>query len=196
MTKASIRCVALLALLAWSAWPGAVSAESLYNEQTFRPLAGDNKAYRVGDTLTVMIYEQSSGTTTTDTNTNRTNNLNAGVTTFSAKQFNGSAAVSGTFDGGGTTQRTNKLLDTLTVTVREILPSGDLKVTGEQLLTINGEQHKASLEGRVRLVDIAGDNSVQSTRIADVRINYTGDGDLSERQKRSWWRQLLDGFGL
>jgi len=193
MTKTVFRLAgaALLALLASSAW-----AESLYNEQSFHPLAGDNKAYRVGDTLTVLIYEQSSGTTTTDTSTQRTNNLNAGVTTFVAKQFNGSASVAGTFDGGGSTQRTNKLLDTLTVTIREVLPNGDLEVAGEQQLTINGEQHKASLEGRVRVVDIAGDNSVQSTRIADARINYTGDGDLSDRQKRSWWRKLLDGFGL
>jgi flagellar L-ring protein FlgH len=171
-------------------------AESLYNEGTYRPLAGDNKAHRVGDTLTVQVYEQSSGTTTTDTSTQRTNNLNAGVTTFSGKQFNGAGAVSGSFDGGGTTQRSNKLLATLSVTVREVLPNGDLKVSGQELLTVNGEEHKANLEGRVRPQDISGDNVVQSTRLADARISYAGDGVLSDRQERSWWRKLLDGVGF
>lgn len=174
----------------------AAEAESLYNENSYRPIAGDNKAYRVGDSITVQIIEQSSGTTTTDTSTQRTNNLNVGAQAFNGRQFNGSAAVAGTFDGGGTTQRTNKLLATLTVTVREILPNGDLKVSGQEVLTINDEQHKVDLDGRIRPVDVAGDNTVLSTRVADARIHYAGDGDLTDRQKRSWWRKLLDGFGL
>jgi flagellar L-ring protein FlgH len=190
--KHRILAAALGALLL----PASAGAESLYNENTYRPIAGDNKAYRVGDSITVQVIEQSSGTTTTDTSTQRTNNLNVGAQAFNGRQFNGSAAVAGTFDGGGTTQRTNKLLDTLTVTVREILPNGDLKVTGEQVLTINDEQHKVDLEGRIRPVDIAGDNTVLSTRVADARIHYAGDGELTDRQKRSWWRKLLDGFGL
>jgi flagellar L-ring protein precursor FlgH len=188
-----ILAMALAALLLPAA---AAQADSLYNENSYRPIAGDNKAYRVGDTLTVQVIEQSSGTTTTDTSTQRSNSLNVGAQAFNGRQFNGSGTVAGTFDGGGTTQRTNKLLDTLTVTVREILPNGDLKVSGEQVLTINDEQHKVDLEGRVRPVDIAGDNSVLSTRVADARIHYAGDGELTDRQKRSWWRKLLDGFGL
>ncbi len=188
-----ILAIALVALLLPA---GAAQADSLYNENTYRPIAGDNKAYRVGDTITVQVIEQSSGTTTTDTSTQRTNNLNVGAQAFNGRQFNGSAAVAGTFDGGGTTLRTNKLLDTLTVTVREILPNGDLKVSGEQVLTINDEQHKVDLEGRIRPIDIASDNSVLSTRVGDARIHYAGDGELTDRQKRSWWRKLLDGFGL
>jgi flagellar L-ring protein precursor FlgH len=174
----------------------AAEAESLYNENSYRPIAGDNKAYRVGDSITVQIIEQSSGTTTTDTSTQRTNNLNVGAQAFNGRQFNGSAAVAGTFDGGGTTQRTNKLLATLTVTVREILPNGDLKVSGAETLSINDEQHKVDLDGRIRPVDVAGDNTVLSTRVADAHIHYAGDGELTDRQKRSWWRKLLDGFGL
>lgn len=186
----------LVAALAALLPVAAARAESLYDESTYRPIAGDNKAYRVGDAITVQIIEQSSGATTTDTSTQRTNNLNVGAQAFNGRQFNGAASVAGSFDGGGTTQRTSKLLDTLTVTVREVLPNGDLKVAGEQVLTINDEQHKVDLVGRVRPVDISGDNTVLSTRVADARIQYAGDGELTERQKRSWWRKLLDGFGL
>jgi flagellar L-ring protein precursor FlgH len=175
---------------------GSCRAESLYKEESYRPLTGDNKAYRVGDVITVQIYEQSSGTTTTDTSTQRTNNLSAGVTTFNGRQLNGSLAVAGAFDGGGTTQRTNKLLATLSVTVREILPNGDLKVSGQQMLKVNDEEHKANLEGRVRPQDISGDNVVLSTRLADAQITYAGDGELTDRQKRGWWRRLLDGVGF
>lgn len=175
-----------------------LSGQSLYNQDSFQALAGDHKAYRVGDIITVQVYENSSASSSTDTTTQRSNNLNGSIATslFGGKQASGSISAGGTFDGGGTTQRMNRLLATLSVGVREILPSGDLKVAGEQLLTVNGEQHKVILEGRIRPQDISGDNVVLSTRIADARINYLGKGDLSERQKRAWWRSLLDWLGL
>jgi flagellar L-ring protein precursor FlgH len=180
-----------------AACPSLVGAVSLYDEATYRSLAGDHKAFRVGDLLTVQIYEQSSASTSTDTSTQRTNNVNLGLTsTISGVQRGGTLAQGGTFDGGGTTQRANKLLVTLSVSVREILPNGDLKVSGDQLLTVNEEQHKVNLEGRVRPQDVSSDNVVLSTRLADAHINYVGDGDLSERQKRGWWRKLVDWIGL
>jgi flagellar L-ring protein precursor FlgH len=53
-----------------------------------------------------------------------------------------------------------------------------------------------TLEGLVRPVDITDGNVVQSTRIADARITYVGEGDLTERGRRAWWRKLLDALGF
>ena len=176
---------------------GTASAQKLYDENTYRALAADRKAIAVGDILTVQVFEQSSASTTTDTSTQRTNALSAGLSiTAGGLQRGGSIAQGGSFDGGGTTQRANKLLVTLSVTVRAILPNGDLDVAGEQSLTVNKEQHKVALEGRVRPLDVASDNTVLSTRLANARIEYVGDGDLSDRQTRAWWRHLLDILGL
>ncbi|MHA6882779.1 flagellar basal body L-ring protein FlgH [Ralstonia pseudosolanacearum] len=175
----------------------AAVAESLYKEGTYRQLTSDNKAFRVGDVITVQVYENSSALTSTDTTTQRKNNLNVGVTTLPAgRQIGGSVGVAGDFDGGGTTQRTNKLLATITVAVQDVLPNGDLRIAGEQLLTVNDEQHKVALEGRVRPQDISDGNVVLSTRLAEAHINYVGEGDLSDRQRRSWWRKLVDFLGL
>ncbi|KHK58671.1 flagellar L-ring protein FlgH [Ralstonia sp. A12] len=175
----------------------AARAESLYKEGTYRQLTSDNKAFRVGDVITVQVFENSSATTSTDTTSQRKNNLNVGISTLpTGRQVGGTATVAGDFDGGGTTQRANKLLATITVAVLEVLPNGDLKVGGEQLLTVNDEQHKVSLEGRVRPQDISDGNVVLSTRLAEARINYVGEGELSDRQRRAWWRKLLDLLGL
>ncbi len=172
-------------------------AQKLYDEQTYRGLAEDRKALHVGDILTVQVFEQSSATTSTDTSTQRTNALGAGLSiTAGGIQRGGSISQSGSFDGGGTTQRANKLLVTLSVSVREIAPNGDLVLHGEQSLTVNKEQHKVALDGRVRPQDVASDNTVLSTRLADAHIEYLGDGDLSDRQTRAWWRHLLDLLGL
>ena len=172
-------------------------AQKLYDEQNYRGLAEDRKAVHVGDIITVQVFEQSSATTSTDTSTQRTNALGAGLSlAATGVQRGGSISQSGSFDGGGTTQRANKLLVTLSVTVRQVLPNGDLVVHGEQSLTVNKEQHKVALDGRVRPQDVASDNTVLSTRLADAHIEYLGDGDLSDRQTRAWWRQVLDLLGL
>jgi flagellar L-ring protein precursor FlgH len=53
-----------------------------------------------------------------------------------------------------------------------------------------------SLEGRVRPQDISDGNVVLSTRLAEARITYLGEGELSQRQQRAWWRKLLDWVGM
>ena len=171
-------------------------AESLYKEQTYRPLTADNKAFQVGDALTVQVFENSSATTSSDTGTRRKNNLSAELGHGNHTIAQTGIAVGGDFDGGGKTQRTNRVLATLTVTVREILANGELKVAGEQILTVNEEPQKVTLEGRVRPVDISDGNIVLSTRLADAKITYVGEGDIAERNRRPWWRNLLDWVGM
>jgi flagellar L-ring protein FlgH len=177
-------------------FPTATLATSLYNEAIYRPLTADNKAFRVGDLLTVQVFENSSATTSTDTGTRRKNNLNAELTHGARRVAETGIGVAGEFDGGGRTQRANRVLITLSVSVKEVLPNGDLRVGGEQLLLVNQEQQKVTLEGRVRPQDVSDGNVVQSTRLADARITYLGEGEVSQRQQRAWWRKLMDWAGM
>jgi len=192
----TLRWLNLFALAAMLCAPS-VMAESLYQEGSFQPLIADNKAFRVGDSITVQVYENSSATSSADTGTRRGNDLSGSVTHNGSKvvgQFG--IGIAGDFDGGGRTQRTNKLLATLSVTVIEVLPNRELRVSGEQLLTVNDELQKVNLEGRVRPQDISSGNVVLSTRLADAHITYVGEGDVSERTRRSAWRRILDWLGL
>jgi len=43
--------------------PTTTAAESLYNEASYRSLTSDQRAYREGDVLTVLIVENSSAST-------------------------------------------------------------------------------------------------------------------------------------
>lgn len=174
----------------------AVSAQSLYREDSWRPLTSDNKAFRPGDVLTVQVYENSSAVTSADTDTRRNNSLNAELAHGARVVGQTQVRVGGDFDGGGRTQRASRLLTTVTVTVQEVLPGGQLRVAGTQAVTVNDELQKVTLEGVVRPVDISDGNVVLSTRIADARITYIGEGDLTERQRRGWWRQLVDALGF
>jgi flagellar L-ring protein FlgH len=185
-------------LLALSLCPAtAAGAGSLYDESTYRPIAADQRAHRVGDVITVQVFENSSASSSTDLATERNGSVNANVDIHgAARPYGGTATVGGSFEGGGSTQRANRLLAIVTVTVREVLPSGDLQVAGEQVLVVNKEEQKVTVEGLVRPQDVSADNVVLSTRLANARITFLGEGALSNRQTRPWWRYLLDFVGL
>ena len=176
------------------AFPAA--GQSLYREDSWRSLSADNKAYRPGDVLTVQVLESSSAVTSADTGTRRSNRLQAELAHGSRSVGQTSIGVGGEFDGGGRTQRTHRLLTTVSVVVQEVLPGGQLRIAGAQSLTVNDELQTVTLEGLVRPVDISDGNVVPSTRIADARITYLGEGEVTERGRRPWWRRVLDVVGL
>jgi flagellar L-ring protein precursor FlgH len=188
--------VAAMVFVSGVAASGRADAASLYREETFRPLTADNKAFRSGDVLTVQILENSSATTNADTSSRRKNGLTADLTRAHIPTVNLGASVGGEFDGGGRTQRAGRLLAQITVSVQEVLPNGELRISGAQMLMINEEQQRIQLDGRVRPQDISDGNLVLSTRLADARITYVGEGDLSDRARRAWWRRFLDAVGL
>lgn len=193
-SKLQMRAFFIAAML--GACSACASAESLYQEGNFRALISDNKAFRVGDALTVQVFENSSATSSADTGTRRRNDISGSIIHSNNRPVGQlGIGISGDFDGGGRTQRTNRLLATLTVTVREVLPNREMLVSGVQLLTVNEELQKVNLEGRVRPQDISDGNVVLSTRIADARITYVGEGDVSDRARRGVWRQIMDWFG-
>jgi len=185
----------ILAGLALAVVADSALADSLYEAGSYRPLTADHKAFRRGDVITVQVLEDSSASTNSDTTTRRQNNLSAELA-HGSHQVGGNVAVGGDFDGGGRTQRAGRLLALLSVSVNEILPNGDLQIAGQQELLVNGELQRIELSGRVRPQDVSDTNVVPSTRVAEAKITYQGEGELSERQRRGWWRRLLDGLGL
>jgi flagellar L-ring protein precursor FlgH len=194
MKKQSLR-IALSGLLVCGLVAHA-AADSLYKPQTFRALTSDRKAAVVGDLLTIQVFENATATTSADTATRRSASARASLIRSSASPLHASLDAGGDFDGGGSTQRTNRFLTTVTVAVKEVLPNGDLRVEGQQVLSLNDERQTVNIQGRVRPVDIADGNVVLSTRLGDATITLVGDGDLTERQRRSWWKRATDWFGL
>jgi len=171
------------------------SAASLFQEGTYQSLASDRKAHRPGDLITVLVYENTSASSAANTVTGRDANVALDLERISANRAAGFKATN-QLDGRGRTQREGRILAQITATVKEIAANGDLVIAGEHLLEVNNERQQIRVEGRVRAQDISDANTVQSTRLADARISYVGDGDLSERQRPGWWQKVLTWFGL
>lgn len=185
----------LFACALWVAAAPLAAATSLYDPTTYKPLTADTKTRRTGDLLTIMVYETASARSSADTSAGRDASVGLGVQ-GTGKTWAAGVRANNQVDGGGQTQRENRVLAQLTVTVKQVLPSGDLLVAGEQSLDINNEKQTIALEGRVRPQDISEANVVLSNRVADAKIRFQGMGELSDRQRPSWWHRLLTMFGI
>lgn len=166
-------------------------AESLYNEASFEALVSDHRAFKVGQTLTVLIYEQAAAATSADTDTKRASDFAASAEGERLDKAVG-LDTRNTFEGGGSISRTGKLIATISVTVEEILESGEMQVRGEQLIEFNDESQFIQLTGRVRPEDISAENTVLSTRVGDASITYQGDGILGKQQKPGFFTRLFN----
>lgn len=160
----------------------AAHASSLYDDKTYRALATDHRAYRVGDTLTVLIYETAEATNSASTRADRKSSLD-----LSASDIDDAVGAKyksdNQFSGGGIEQRSGKVLARVSVSVAEVLENGELQVEGEQIISLNQESQRIHLSGRVRPEDITAENTVLSPRLADAKIDFKGKGMLSSREK-------------
>lgn len=168
---------------------------SLYSDAGFQSLTSDRRKFQVGELLTVMVYEDSSATSSADTGTSRDASAGVGVTLPRSSKSAG-VVTNNDFNGVGRTQRAGRVLAQLTVLVREVLPNGDLRVAGEQLLEINGEKQTIRAAGRVRPRDVNEQNVVLSSRMAETQLSFVGDGVLGDQQRPGWWQRLLRLFGI
>lgn len=188
------RAYGWMALTALACAPG-VHADSLYQPNSYQSLTSDLRPRRAGDLITVMVYENASASSTANTSAGRDAGIGLDVQR-PGRGYGAGINASNQMDGRGRTAREGRVLAQITVSVREVLAGGDLIVAGEQTLNVNNEQQMIKVEGRIRPQDVSDANVVLSTRIADAKISYAGQGDLADSQRPAWWQRFLTFFGL
>lgn len=178
---------------------------SLWREDApLTAMFSDPKARTVGDIITIRISESSDATNEASTETDRSSSLGASVDAFFGAEnsyastdrfFNPFSEVAGgvesEFEGAGTTTRSGDLNAYITALVTQVLPNGNLVVTGSREVLINNENQVIQLTGVVRPRDIDADNQVLSIYVADARISYSGTGIIDDRQKPGWLTNIV-----
>lgn len=182
------------ALLLLACVPSAHAA-TLYKPAQFQSLTSDLRARQVGDLITVMVYENASASSTANTSAGREVGVGFDVQ-GTGKSWAAGINANNQTDGRGRTQREGKVLAQITVTIKLIGENGDLYIAGDQLLEINNERQQIAVEGRIRPQDVSDTNVVLSTRIANAKISYSGEGDLADKQRPAWWQRFLTLFGI
>lgn len=187
--------VASVLFMAVGTVPPVGDGQSLINPSTFRGPAADQRAYRVGDVLTVYVLETSRARSQAGTDTDRSGDIRGGLHSPSTT-YDVSLGVRGKTQGAAETQRIGELRAQLSVRVVAVEPNGLLRVGGGQTLVVNGEQQRINLSGLVRPEDITAGNVVWSSRLAEADVSLSGTGVVSEAQRRSLVSRVFQWLGL
>ena len=178
------------------------SPGSLWNpteENTF--LFSDYKAHRVGDIIRVNISETTKGKKEANTKTKRKSEIAATTTNlFNVQSHHPSfterlgleAEFEDEFEGKATTDRKGEFTATITCIVTEVFPNGNLAIEGHREVLVNNEKETITLTGIIRPGDLSPSNTIQSEKVADARITYSGRGVLNDKQRPGWLVRVLD----
>ncbi len=178
---------------------------SLFSDQAM-DIYKDGRACRVGDILLVEIVETSTGKNDARTKTERTSNVEAGVSQFfgfekwlAAKNPNYTAGkksmtvdLTNDFEGKGDTSRNSTVTATISARVTDVTMEGNLVIQAYRETRVNNETQFIILSGLVRPRDITANNSIKSSHIANARIEYSGTGTVSDKQQPGWMARAVD----
>jgi len=172
-----------------------------------RQLYADDTARKVGDSLTILIEEESKienqAERKMDKTTSRTNVSSGTVNfgniisclknkTWTLPSTNINAAATSDFDGKTQFDNDRKVTDKITVTVEDVLPNGNLVVMGKRERLVDGDKQTVQTSGIVRPSDVGFDNSVSSKQVADFKMNYLSHGQESNFTNPGWLARIIN----
>lgn len=171
-----------------------------------RSFFGDQRATKIGDILTVNIEIADSAQVNNSTQRSRASNEEAGIQALLGFEANLQRALPGTpsldpaigfgststSNGTGTVNRAETVNLTVAAVIVDRLPNGNLVIGGSQEVRINNELRELLVSGVIRPEDVAADNTIEHTKIAEARISYGGRGDISVVQRDRYGKRVYD----
>lgn len=198
--KAATACCALVVFGGGMTYdiPG-VMADSLWKKRDPQRayLFYDSRARNVGDLLTLIISESSEVENSENRSMDKSSS-NGASADYAASSTGGLATQAATasldfassakraFSGKANYRDSREYTDHITVTVVDVLPNGNLVISGRRCLSIAGEQRTLVVSGVVRPIDLGPDNKISSRYVADMKTVYEGEG-TSKRFTRQGW---------
>lgn len=165
---------------------------AIYQAGYGRSLFEDRRARYVGDTMTIKISENTTASKKSNNKLDRTSSNNASVSAMtglpgkSALGLGLTTATDNQFEGKGEAGSSNVFTGNITVTVIDVLPNGNLLVSGEKQLSVGYEQEYVRVSGVVNPSFVDASNTIDSAKVADARIEYKSNGQLSDGMVMGW----------
>lgn len=173
---------------------------SLFNASNYRPGFEDPRARGVGDIVTIMISENVSASQKSASTVDRNSSLSSSIsalpfqTAEGLANFNAGATSNNTFSGKGGTESTNTFTGSISATVIEVLPNGNLVVMGEKQIGVNQNVDVLRFSGTVDPRIMQPGNIINSTQVANVRVESKGRGAQGEAHTFGWLSRFFLSF--
>ncbi len=173
---------------------------SLYTGVTSTNLFSDDKAYQVGDVITVKVIENISGSGSANSQSSRDSSVDLDFPSpvLMGKPLVNKTPIAGmkagsknSFKGTGKTDRRARLIATISARVVKVYPNGNLFIVGKKIIKINEDEQVLRISGIVEPTSIEQDNSILSSKISDMYIEYNGKGFIADNQRPGWLAQFL-----
>jgi len=170
---------------------------AIYQTVQARPLFEDRRARRIGDTITINLVERNTAEKSANANATRNGNMSAGIGPINRLPLSGlnglelEADAESDFNGKGAAAANNVFNGTITVTVIDVYPNGNLLVSGEKMVAINQGNEFIRFSGVINPNTVTTANTVQSTQVADARIEYRGSGFIDESNTMGWLQRFF-----
>jgi flagellar L-ring protein precursor FlgH len=166
----------------------------------------DQRASDIGDIITVLIDIDDTAALENATQRSRSSNENADLPSVlgyeEALNRVLPQAVDNTdlidFDsdsnhtGNGSIEREEQIQVQLAALVTQVLPNGNMVIQGRQEVVVNFEKRILQIDGVIRPEDISITNSISYEQIAEARIAYGGEGQITDVQQPRYGQQLYD----
>lgn len=166
----------------------------------------DQRAGNIGDILTVLIDIEDEADLENKTSRSRSSGESAaapallGYETHLGKHLPDAVnpanlaeiEANSSHAGNGKIERDEKILVKMAAIITQILPNGNLVVNGNQEVRVNFEKRVLNMSGVIRPEDISVDNSISYDKIAEARISYGGQGQITDVQQPRYGQQVFD----
>ena len=153
-------------------------------------MARDDKASQVGDLITINILETTTASASGSEKGSRAFSASSGITAaFGAIKPTAKIAnlfspnAQDSLNGSATTSSSHSLSTNLAGSVVKVLPNGYLVVQAARDVYIDNQRQHVIVRGVVRPSDLAPDNSVPSTAIANLQVEVEGKGVISDETR-------------
>lgn len=165
---------------------------SLFQSAGYRPAFEDRRARAVGDTVTVQIVENVTASQKSTSTVNRNSSVDSNVTALPFNSLEGlgklgvGASTNNAFSGKGGTESANTFSGSITATVIDVLPNGHLVVAGEKQIGVNQNVDVLRFSGTIDPRSLQPGSIINSTQVANVRVESRGRGAQNEAQIMGW----------
>ncbi len=177
---------------------------SIFPANTSGSLYEPRRDWRVGDLVTINIVTSAAANNTDNASLKRTGTINSALTSFmgvplnfghlNGSQFSPSFGANSDqeYTGAGSAVASNNISGQVEAVITHVDPNGTLALAGRTNVNINGNVTSIVVTGYASPDDIAANTTISSNNVADMNVQYVGNGPINDAHQVPWLQQLLN----